>query len=454
MFGGQPYTQPIIAIDPPHLDTQSAKWRALDGPTPLRSFGNRTADGSRHTPSEPVEYSRPSQRCAEVYSMEIGLSSQQDTERLRRWRLVLGGGEADGTGVPLHGNDAGIDRALEALYDSDRRGGLGSSSPNVARWLGDIRTYFPASVVRVLQQDALDRLDLRRMLLEPEMLEAVEPDVHLVANLIALGSVMPAKTKATARAVVARVVEELQRKLANPTRQAIMGSLNRAIRNRRPRHTEIDWHRTIRANLKHYQPKYRTIIPETRIGFGRKRSALRDIILCVDQSGSMGSSVVYSGIFGAVLASLPAVSTQMVVFDTAVVDLTADLRDPVDLLFGVQLGGGTDINRALAYCQGIVRRPQETILVLISDLYEGGNQEEMLKRAAALTASGVQMVALLALSDTGAPSYDHRVAAEFAALGIPSFACTPDLFPELMAAAIGRQDLGRWAATNEIVTAR
>jgi Mg-chelatase subunit ChlD len=292
------------------------------------------------------------------------------------------------------------------------------------------------------------------MLLQPEMLEAVEPDVHLVANLLALGGVMPAKTKETARLVVRKVVEELERRLANPLRQAVIGSLNRASRNRRPRHNEIDWPRTIRANLKNYQPDYRTIIPETRIGFGRKRSALRDIILCVDQSGSMATSVVYSGIFGAVLASLPAVKTQMVVFDTAVVDLTAELSDPVELLFGAQLGGGTDINRALGYCQTLIRQPHDTILILISDLYEGGNRQEMLKRAASLAASGVQMIALLALNDDGAPAYDHDVASAFAGFGVPTFACTPDLFPELMAAAINRSDISQWAAAREIATAR
>src|SRR6202000_1623223 len=144
------------------------------------------------------------------------------------------------------------------------------------------------------------------------------------------------------------------RKLAQPLRQAVIGALNRSERNRRPRHREIDWHRTIRANLRHYQPLYKTIIPESRIGFGRRRSALRDIILCIDQSGSMATSVVYSGIFAAVLASLPAVKTQVVVFATAVVDLPAELDDPVEVLFGTQLGGGTDINRALGYCQGLV----------------------------------------------------------------------------------------------------
>lgn len=381
-------------------------------------------------------------------------------ERLRRWRLVLGGNQADGTGCSLGVADGRMDAALAALYgeggqgsSDERRGGLGGSAPKVARWLGDIRQFFPASVVRVMQQDALERLNLRQMLLEPEMLEAVEPDVHLVANLLALNAVLPGKTRETARLVVRRVVEELERKLANPTRQAIMGSLNRASRNRRPRHNEIDWPRTIRANLRHYQPEYRTVIPETRIGYGRKRSALRDIILCVDQSGSMATSVVYAGIFGAVLASLPAVRTQVVVFDTAVVDLTPQLSDPVELLFGTQLGGGTDINRALTYCQSLIRQPHDTILVLISDLYEGGNQAEMIKRAAQLVGAGVQVVALLALNDDGAPVFDHRVAAAFAGLSIPAFACTPDLFPELMAAVINRQDLGQWAAQHDLVTA-
>jgi Mg-chelatase subunit ChlD len=382
------------------------------------------------------------------------MQNNDTDERLRRWRLILGGGAAEGTAMSLRGDDAKIDGALEALYDSERRGGLGASNPNIARWLGDIRSYFPSSVVQVMQRDALERLNLRQMLLEPELLQAVEPNVHLVADLLALKSVMPAKTLDTARQVVRRVVDELQRKLANPTRQAVLGSLHRATRSRRPRHSEIDWHRTIRANLKHYQPSYRTIIPETRIGYGRKRSALRDIILCVDQSGSMGTSVVYSGIFGAVLASLPAVHTRMVVFDTEVVDLTEELHDPVELLFGVQLGGGTDISRALGYCQSLVRRPQETILVLISDLYEGGNRQEMLRRAAALAGAGVQMIALLALSDNGAPSYDHGVAAELAAMGAPAFACTPDMFPDMMAAAINRQDIGQWAAARDIVTAR
>ena len=364
-----------------------------------------------------------------------------DEEAARRWRLILGGEEADGIGCSLNLSDARMDKALQALYDSDRKGGLGSSAPNVSRWLGDIREYFPSSVVQVLQRDAIERLDMTRLLMEPEVLESLQPDVHLVADLIAMSGVIPAKTRETARAVVRKVVDELMKKLSEPTRAAIAGALNRSARNRRPRHADIDWRRTIHANLKHYQPDYKTIVPEVRIGYGRRRQSMRHIVLCIDQSGSMATSVVYSAIFGAVLATLPSVSTSLVVFDTSIVDLTDELDDPIDLLFSVQLGGGTDINGAVRYCQSLVRSPQDTIFVLISDLFEGGVETEFMKRAASLVASGVQFVALLALSNEGAPSYNADLAGQLAGIGVPAFACTPDKFPALMAAAIERRDL-------------
>lgn len=372
-------------------------------------------------------------------------------DNLNKWRLVLGGNDADGTGYSLSGMELQMDKTLEALYDSEKKGGLGSSSPNVSRWLGDIRTFFPASVVQVMQRDALQRLNITQMLLEKEMLENVEPDVHLVATLLTLSHAIPDKTKDTARQVVRKVVNELLKKLSNPTQQAITGSLHRSIRNRRPRHNEINWHATILKNLQHYQPEYKTIIPETRIGYGRKTNSLKDVILCLDQSDSMGTSVVYSGIFGSVMASIPAIKTRMIVFDTTVADLTEELADPVDLLFGVQLGGGTDIQAALSYCQQIITRPDETVLVLITDLFEGGNEERMRRRAAELTAAGVQIIVLLALNDDGAPSYDHENAKYLSGLGIPVFACTPDKFPDLMAAALSKQDISNWASREDLV---
>ena len=371
-----------------------------------------------------------------------------EEEDLKRWRLILGGNEADGTGITLTPEEQRIDQSLEAVYDSDRRGGLGSSAPKVSRWLGDIREFFPQTVVQVIQRDAIKRLNITSLLTEKEMLETVVPDVHLVATLMSLSRVIPEKNKEMARQVVRKVVDELLRKLSAPTQQAVTGALNRSARRRNPRYNEIDWKTTITKNLKNYQPEYKTIIPEVRIGYGRKRKAMKDIILCLDQSGSMGTSVIYSGIFGSVLASIPAVNTRMVVFDTAVVDLTDDLQDPVDLLFGVQLGGGTDIARALTYCQGVITRPQDTVLVLVTDLYEGGDPREMRKKFVSLVNSGVQLIVLPALNDDGAPSYDKNHAEFLANIGVPTFACTPDKFPDLMAAALSKQDIGMWVSQN------
>lgn len=372
------------------------------------------------------------------------------TDMNKRWRLILGDCNPD-AGICLSASEERMDKALSALYDNDgnrRKGGLGASAPKVSKWLGDIREFFPQSVVQVMQKDAVERLNLTQLLTEKEMLETVVPDVHLVATLMSLSRSIPEKNKELARQVVRQVVDELLKRLSNPLQQAVTGALNRSTRRRNPRLREIDWHRTIQKNMKNYQPDYRTVIPEVRIGFGRKRQAVKDIILCLDQSGSMGTSVIYSGIFGSVLASLPSVKTRMVVFDTEVADLTDEMQDPVDLLFGVQLGGGTDIDRALKYCQQHIGRPNDTILVLVSDLYEGGNERSMRQRMSELVASGVQFVMLLALNDDGKPSYDQDNAKFLATLGVPAFACTPDKFPALMAAALEKRDLNLWVSEH------
>lgn len=371
-----------------------------------------------------------------------------DAERLRRWRLVLGGGDADGTGSDLGDDDIRIDAAMAAVYDhgasgsnrgrgSGRSGGLGRSAPRVARWLGDIRTYFPTSIVQVMQRDAIERLDLRQLLLEPELLGSVEPDIHLATLLVELNHVLPDETRATARQVIATVLADLEARLTDRTRAAVHGALARANRSRRPRPGDIDWMRTVHTNLRHYQPDLGTVIPERLVGFGRRqRSLAKDVVIAVDQSGSMADSVVYASLFGAVLAQLPALLTRLVAFDTAVTDLTPLLHDPVDVLFGVQLGGGTDIAEALGYCRQLVTRPGDTVLVLISDLFEGGNAELMRARVAELTRSGVTVLCLLALSDEGAPVHDHHAAADLVELGATVMACTPDQFPDVLAAAL------------------
>ncbi len=416
----------------------------------------------------------------------------EEQERVRRWRLILGkdeneqqeqgqgepgveyvemegdeegeegedgeggdGGDGEGQGSDseLSEEDQAIDDALDALYGDGDEGGVGESAPELARWLGDIRNYFSQPVAQMLQQDALKKTNLRKLLNDPDFLNEIEPDIHLVTKLLSLSKVMPTKTRETAKAIVRKVVEELTEKLEFPLYQAIQGSLNRALRAPRPRFKEINWQRTVHANLKHYQAKYKTVVPEQLVGYGKQRSSLKDVILCIDQSGSMGKSVVYASIFGSIMASVPALSTRLVAFSTDVVDLTDELQDPVDLLFGIQLKGGTNIGKALTYCEQQVTRPRDTVLVLITDLFEGGDKAKLAQRAASLVHSGVQVIVLLALADDGAPRFNRKVAEQFVELGIPSFACTPDLFPELMGAAINGQDIRQWAAVNGIVTA-
>ena len=364
-----------------------------------------------------------------------------------RWQLMLGADEELGG---LRGSLQAMDRALGALYNTgddaeDRRGGLGASAPSVTRWLGDIRNYFPSRVVRVMQTDAIERLGVRSLLTEPEVLETLEPDVHLVATLAQLSSVIPERSRATARAVVAKVARQVEERIADRLHQSVLGALNRASRTSRPRPGDIDWNRTIAANLKNYLPEHRTVVPERLIGYGRRHLGVqREFAICLDQSGSMATSVVYASIMAGVMASLRTLRTSLVAYSTDIADLTEALADPVDVIFGAQLGGGTDTSPALEYCRRTITRPSAAVLLLISDLYDS-DPKRMLGHIARIQADGVQVVVLLTLSDDGLPFYNHDVAASLGDMGVPAFGCTPDAFPDLIAAAIQGEDLGRWA---------
>ena len=364
-----------------------------------------------------------------------------------RWQLMLGANEELGG---LRGSLQAMDRALGALYNTgddaeDRRGGLGASAPSVTRWLGDIRNYFPNRVVRVMQTDAIERLGVRSLLTEPEVLETLEPDVHLVATLAQLSSVIPERSRATARAVVAKVARQVEERIADRLQQSVLGALNRASRTSRPRPGDIDWNRTIAANLKNYLPEHRTVVPERLIGYGRRHLGVqREFAICLDQSGSMATSVVYASIMAGVMASLRTLRTSLVAYSTDIADLTEALADPVDVIFGAQLGGGTDTSPALEYCRRTITRPSAAVLLLISDLYDS-DPKRMLEHIARIQADGVRVVVLLTLSDDGLPFYNHDVAASLGDMGVPAFGCTPDAFPDLIAAAIQGEDLGRWA---------
>jgi hypothetical protein len=382
-----------------------------------------------------------------------------DPEQLRRWRLVLGKDSQDaltdiGQGACLSSGDAEMDEALAAIYDEtggeggERSAGLGKSSPRLAKWLGDIRNYFKEDVVTVIQQDAIERKGLKQLLLEPEMLKNVQPNVQLVGTLMSLSGRIPERTKETARMVVRAVVEDIKKRLEQKIRQAVLGALNRKEHSVLPNASAIDWKWTIGRNLKNYNAELQKVIPERVYFFSRaQRSNNWTVIVDMDQSGSMADSVVYGAVCGSIFASLPALDTHVVAFDTEVVDLTEKCgNDPVNMLFGVQLGGGTDINKSVAYCEQFIAEPKRTLFILITDLFEGGNQAQLVRRLGEMAASGVRAVCLLALSDSGVPTYDENLARKLAGLGIPCFGCTPQHLPELLEGALRGVDLKALAA--------
>jgi hypothetical protein len=376
-----------------------------------------------------------------------------DSEQLRRWRLVLGKdsqAELDGMGgCSLSAGDAEMDEALAAIYDEtgesggERSAGLGKSSPRLAKWLGDIRNYFKQDVVAVIQQDAIERKGLKQLLFEPETLKNVQPNIQLVGTLMSLSGKIPERTKETARMVVNAVVEEVKKKLEQKIRQAVLGALNRREHSPLPSATSIDWKWTIGRNLKNYNTELETIIPDRVFFFSRaQRSNNWTVIVDMDQSGSMADSVVYGAVCGSIFASLPALDTHVIAFDTEVVDLTEKCgNDPVSMLFGVQLGGGTDINKSVAYCEQFIKEPKRTLFIMITDLFEGGNQAQLVRRLGEMAAAGVRAICLLALSDSGVPTYDEGLAKKLVALGIPCFGCTPQRLPDLLEGALRGADL-------------
>jgi Mg-chelatase subunit ChlD len=314
----------------------------------------------------------------------------------------------------------------------------------VATWLGDIRRYFPREVVAFMEKDAIERKGLKQLLLEPETLQSLEPDVGLVATILAFKHLMPDQTRQTARRVVSAIVEDLRSRLENETRQALLGAM------RRDRHSplrvarNLDLRRTVREGLRNYQPELRKVVPE-RIHFFANQRRYHEwrVIILVDQSGSMGESVVYASIVAAVFASLSALDTRLVFFDTAVADVSDQLSDPVEMLFGVQLGGGTDIAGAVRYGASLVSQPEKTLFLLITDLFEGGiHQADLLKQLGALKESRVQVLCVLALNDRGKASFDRDLARRVASLDIPTFAATPNRLVDAVERAI-RGDLSR-----------
>ncbi len=395
-----------------------------------------------------------------------------DLEQVKRWRLILGEASQEAmNGISagrcsLSAEQSEMDEALAALYDGDSGQEIsredwetkkigphgtvkGRSIPKVAKWLDQIRNFFPHDVVVLLQHDAIERKGMKELLFEPEVMANVEPSIDLAAAVLELKNLVPEKAKAAARELVARVVAELRQKLESDFAKAIRGSLNRNEHSPFRSLPNLDWPRTIRRNLKNYNPTLKTIIPEQMSFFSRRyRQNEWNVIIAMDQSGSMHSSLIYGGIMGAILATMPAVETHVVAFNhNEVVDLTDQCDDPVDLLFGVQLGGAEDYWMATSYCERFMHTPAKTLYILIADLHDTSpNEKRFVRKMEHLLESGVRAVTLLAISDQGQPSYNQDLASKLSKIGMPCFGCIPDRLPGLLEAVLKGNDLDKFAA--------
>jgi hypothetical protein len=390
-----------------------------------------------------------------------------DPANLARWRLILGKsaeeplqrmGGCVGESI-LGGDQSELDEALEAIYSSDEierneweaptdgrpHGAVkGRTFPRVAKWLDQIRSFFPKDVVILLQKDAIERRGLKELLFEPEIMANIEPSIDLAATVLAMKNMVPEKAKSAARDLVRKVVEDVRKRLESQFTQAIRGALQRNRHSPFRSLPNLDWPRTIRRNLKNYNNQLQTIIPEQISFFSRQqRQNQWNIIIAMDQSGSMATSLIYGGIMGAILASIGAVETHVVAFNHEdVVDLTEHCSDPVDLLFGIQLGGAEDYWKATCYCERFMHTPAKTLYVLLADLHDTSpNTKRFIKKMEFLLESGVKAIGLLAISDQGKPSYNEPLAETLAKMGMPCFGCTPERLPELLASVLRGSDL-------------
>ncbi|MCL2856120.1 MAG: VWA domain-containing protein [Oscillospiraceae bacterium] len=365
-------------------------------------------------------------------------------QQLGRWRLVLGKYAEQGLGGGLSARFAEIDELMDFLYGREygegrgirgeeqdgeaesREGGKGPSQLTVPSWINKIQELFPKETVERLERHALEKYDLTELLTDARVLEKLEPNMALLKQILSFKGMMSPEVLATARGIVAKVVDELTRKLENQVRNAVMGRRNRNTSTTMGSSRDLDFKRTIRKNLRHYDPETHTLVLE-RVYFFRNLQRYNpwNVILCVDESGSMLENVVHAAVMAGIFAKLPAITTKLVIFDTEVVDLSGHASDPVEALMSVQLGGGTDIGKALAYCESLVVTPARTILVLISDLFDGGGYQPMYAHIASMIEAGVKIICLTALDRDCVGSYDKTAAKRLTAMGASVASLTP-----------------------------
>lgn len=367
-----------------------------------------------------------------------------DSELIRRWRLTLGPYAEQDKSSNLNNADQERDRLLDYLYrreyqdrqydndaqddDYDRRGGREASRLTAPQWLNRVRELFPRSTSETLQRQALERYGLDQLLTDPEVLEKATPSMDLVRTLIQCRSLLPPAAMGAARRLIRKVVNDLEKKLAQKVRNSIIGPRRRGLHGNRAQLSNLDWAKTLRHNLKHYDPESQSLVLERLYFWQRERLKVRwDVIVLVDQSGSMLDSVINSAVLASIFTGLQNVlRTRLILFDTQVVDVSDHIGDPVEVLLGIQLGGGTDIAKAMAYAADKVTTPKRTLLILISDFYEGGSTKNLLSISKRLHDSGVIQLGLAALDERAEPDYDRQLAQKLTDLGMQIGAMTPD----------------------------
>ncbi len=368
--------------------------------------------------------------------------SDQARETLSRWRLVLGKYAENQLPGLLGGVGGRMDRALDYIYSQEyldrgvreekgRGGTLDPSQLTVPKWLNEVRRLFPQDTVERIEKHALERYEMTDLVNDPQVLRELEPNMDLLKSVLSFRGHIKGDVLDEVRRIIREVVDELRQRLEPEVRQALLGRLNRFRRSPLKVARNLDWRGTIRKNLKHYDPERKRLMIQDVLFFSQVERHLRwNLILCIDQSGSMAGSVIHSAVMAGILSGLPLLDVRLVIFDTAVVDLSDHVDDPVEVLMNVQLGGGTDIGSALTYCERLVRHPRRTILILLSDFEEGASPKYLLSACRRLREAGVVLLGLASLDEEAAPYFDRRMAEQLAACGMDIAALTPKRLAE------------------------
>lgn len=366
------------------------------------------------------------------------MSPPLETSHLTRWRLILGEAADGACGNCLDADAQAMDAAMAWLYGRDpelaergvferRQGGREASALTTPEWINEIHRLFPQETIERLERDAIERFQIDDVVTNPEVLARAQPNETLLKAVLRTKHLMNPEVLAMARKLIEAVVRQLMEALARDLQQAFSGVLDRRRHTRLKFARNLDFRRTLKDNLRRIDPVSRRMVVERLHFYSRNQRSLQpwQIILLVDQSGSMLDSVIHSAVTAACLWGLPGIRTHLVAFDTAIVDLTDEARDPVELLMKVQLGGGTDIQKAVAYAANLIEHPARSIVVLISDFYEGTSEKMLISRVRALTSQKTLFLGLAALDSRANPVYDRAMAARLVAAGAEIGAMTP-----------------------------